>query len=149
MKKELSKQKNKVITAVMVFVFDNENNILLLNRIDNNNWEPVKGGINPGETWQEAAIRELNEETGFNPKNSPELIVTVDDELDTKQGEKTKIRGYVSYCHIDGVRSIPRLEEENGEKEHRAYRWITKEDLKKEKIYPPAADKQKWILIND
>ena len=46
-------------------LFDENKNLLLLKRTDNGKWEPVKGGINPGEEWKEAAFRELKEETGW------------------------------------------------------------------------------------
>ena len=75
-------------------------------------------------------------------------MAVVDDELDTNQGKKTKIRGYVSCCQIAGVRLVPKLEEENGEVEHNDYKWITRQELEKEIIYPPVADQQKWVLIS-
>ncbi len=85
--------KEKIIMAVMVFVFDEEKNILLLKRTDNKQWEPIKGGINTGESWIDAGLRELKEESGVVPKNNLELLRIVDDELDTAQGKKLKSRG--------------------------------------------------------
>ncbi len=45
---------------------------LLLNRAPDNSypgiWQPVAGKIRPGETAWEAGLRELQEETGFTPK---------------------------------------------------------------------------------
>jgi 8-oxo-dGTP pyrophosphatase MutT (NUDIX family) len=144
MNKELEKitmkneKKEKFIMAVMVFVFDEKKNILLLKRTDNGQWEPIKGGINDGENWINAALRELKEESGIVPKTNPELVNIIDDELDTKQGKKTKIKGHVTYCYVAGIKpSINIQEEENGELEHDEYKWISLEESGNEKIWPP------------
>ncbi len=134
-------KKEKIIMAVMVFVFDDEKNILLLKRIDNGQWEPIKGGINVGEDWVSATLRELNEESGIVPKNNPELLRVIDDELDTAQGKKTKIKGHVAYCYVTGVKpNINIQQEEDGELEHDEYKWIPLEKIESEKIWPPVAN---------
>lgn len=134
-------KKEKIILAVMVFVFDEEKNILLLKRIDNGQWEPIKGGINVGENWKSAALRELNEESSIVPKNNPELLRVIDDELDTAQGKKTKIKGYVAYCYVAGVKpNINIHQEEDGELEHDEYKWVSLEEIESEKIWPPVAN---------
>ena len=51
------------------FVFDNENNILLLHRIDRNTREPVKWWMEEGEDIEQTMIRELYEETGIVPQD--------------------------------------------------------------------------------
>lgn len=125
--------------AVMVFIFDNKKNLLLLKRIDNDQWEPVKGGIDIGEDWTKAGLRELKEETGMDPAKAPELFSVVDDELDTSQGTKTKIKGYVTYCFIDEEKPALSLDN-NKDKEHMNYKWVPFGEIEKENIYPPLAN---------
>jgi len=133
--------KEKMIMAVMIFVFDDKRNILLLRRIDNKKWEPVKGGINPGEEWHVAALRELEEEIGITPTLEPKLVSIVDDELDTHEGKKTKIKGHVSYCFVPGLTPIPALEKIEDEMEHDDFRWVSYEEIENEELFPPLANK--------
>ncbi len=134
-------EKGNMIMAVMVFVFDEEKNLLLLKRADNGQWEPIKGGINIGENWMAAAVRELKEESGIVPKTKPELVTIVNDELDTSQGAKTKIKGCITYCYVSGIKPAPNIkEEENGELEHNDFKWISFENIESEKMYSPLAN---------
>jgi len=139
--------KKKLIEAVMVFVFDEENNLLLLKRNDNNKWEPVKGGIKEGECWLSASEREVNEETGLTITFGPVLVSVVNDTLDTSQGKATKIKGYVSYCYVDGKKPKPKLEE--GEPpEHKDYKWVKENIVLKKNIYPPIANKLIRVVLS-
>ena len=47
----------------LAFIFDTENSILLLKRIDRKTWEPVKWWIEKNKTHQQAIVREIEEET--------------------------------------------------------------------------------------
>ena len=46
-------------------IFDDEGNVLLEKRADNGFWGLPGGGMNPGESVEEAAVREVLEETGL------------------------------------------------------------------------------------
>ncbi len=54
-----------LMVGATVFVFDNENRLLLLKRADNRCWGPPGGAVEPGEVVEEAARRETLEETGL------------------------------------------------------------------------------------
>jgi len=132
-------KKEKIIMAVMVFVFDEEKNLLLLKRCDNGQWEPVKGGVKDGEDWNAAGLRELGEEAGFAPDSGLKLLKIVDDELVTSKG-KTNIKGHVSYCYVSGIKPTPILTGDEEGKEHDDYRWVNFSDIHKEELFPPLAN---------
>lgn len=48
-----------------VVVMDDEGRILLIHRADDQTWGLPGGGVEPGESWSQAAVRECREETGW------------------------------------------------------------------------------------
>jgi 8-oxo-dGTP diphosphatase len=48
-----------------VLALDDRGNVLLIRRSDDRSWGLPGGGVEPGETWTEAALRECREETGW------------------------------------------------------------------------------------
>jgi 8-oxo-dGTP diphosphatase len=48
-----------------VVVLDDKDRVLLIHRSDDGTWGLPGGGVEPGETWSQAAIRECKEETGW------------------------------------------------------------------------------------
>lgn len=56
---------NSVVPAVSAIVPDASGRLLLIFRTDNNYWSIPGGGIKPGESASEAAVREVKEETGI------------------------------------------------------------------------------------
>jgi ADP-ribose pyrophosphatase YjhB (NUDIX family) len=56
---------NSIVPAVSAIVTDEHERILLILRTDNNYWSIPGGGIQPGETIKQAAVREVKEETGI------------------------------------------------------------------------------------
>ena len=54
-----------LMVGATVFVFDEQNRVLLLMRRDNKCWGPPGGAVEPGEVVEEAAKRETLEETGL------------------------------------------------------------------------------------
>ncbi len=75
-----NKNKLPLRIGVGVALLNNKNNIFVGKRIDNpnNSWQMPQGGVNKNETFEIAAKRELEEETGI--KNI-KLIKEVDDWL--------------------------------------------------------------------
>ncbi|MDN3355848.1 NUDIX domain-containing protein [Actinomadura sp. DC4] len=56
---------NSMVPSVNVVVVNDEGDILLIRRTDNNNWALPGGAIDLGESASQAAIRETQEETGI------------------------------------------------------------------------------------
>lgn len=54
-----------LMVGATVFVFDEENRLLMLKRVDNECWGPPGGAVEPGEVVEETALRETFEETGL------------------------------------------------------------------------------------
>ncbi|MDT8860404.1 NUDIX hydrolase [Alkalihalobacillus sp. MEB130] len=54
-----------ILTACSVFIYDNQKRVLLQHRTDTNNWGVPGGFMEMGETVEEAARREILEETGL------------------------------------------------------------------------------------
>lgn len=56
---------NSIVPAVSVIVRDDADRILLIHRTDNDLWTIPGGAMEPGESVPQAAVRETNEETGY------------------------------------------------------------------------------------
>ncbi|MGQ0842793.1 MAG: NUDIX hydrolase [Sporichthyaceae bacterium] len=56
---------NSIVPSVNVAVVDAEGRLLLIRRSDNGNWALPGGGIDVGESLSQAAVREVEEETGI------------------------------------------------------------------------------------
>lgn len=63
------KDKIKIIPHSVTIVFNKNNEVLLEKRADDGFFDFPGGGVDEGETFEEAAIRELYEETGLIAKN--------------------------------------------------------------------------------
>ncbi|MBO0610695.1 NUDIX hydrolase [Myceligenerans salitolerans] len=58
-------QPNSIVPAVSVIVRDETDRLLLIHRTDNDLWSIPGGAMEPGESVRQAAVRETNEETGY------------------------------------------------------------------------------------
>ncbi|MED1941123.1 NUDIX domain-containing protein [Cytobacillus firmus] len=61
-----------VITGASVIILDENNRLLLQLRKDNNCWGLAGGSLEPGETLEDVAKREMLEETGLTANDSPD-----------------------------------------------------------------------------
>jgi len=56
---------NSIVPSANVIVVNNKGEILLIRRTDNGNWAVPGGGMDPGESITDTAVRETLEETGI------------------------------------------------------------------------------------
>lgn len=56
---------NSIVPSVNVAVADSQSRLLAIRRTDNGNWALPGGGIDVGESVAQAAVREVEEETGI------------------------------------------------------------------------------------
>src|SRR5215471_8027913 len=56
---------NSVVPSANVIVLNDQGEILMIRRTDNGNWAVPGGGLDPGESITETAVRETREETGI------------------------------------------------------------------------------------
>lgn len=143
----MTKKKTRNINAVMVFVIDENCNILLLKRIDNDLWEPVKGGMHKKETWLDGAKRELNEETGLFPSKGPFLVDIVEDFFISEDKTEVVVNGHVSYCLVKGIKPEIKLNNNENDIDHKDSKWINIDIAIKEKIFPEIANKMLLKVI--
>ncbi|GAA4514096.1 NUDIX domain-containing protein [Actinoallomurus oryzae] len=59
---------NSMVPSVNVIVVNDDGDILLIRRTDNDNWALPGGAIDLGESAAQAAVRETQEETGITPE---------------------------------------------------------------------------------
>ena len=64
-----------LLPGVTAVVINERDEVLLQLRRDSETWAPPSGGVEPGETVADTAIREVNEETGISVE--PERVVAV------------------------------------------------------------------------
>lgn len=120
----------------------NKVNLLIFKRTDEvvypNQWRMIGGKVQDKETFYEAALRELDEETGLNPETFWTLP-SVNQFYDPKS---------------DSVRTIPAFASEVNPKdtitlnhEHSEYQWITKDEIEHYIVWPEQRRLMK-LLVN-
>lgn len=97
------------------------------------NWDFPKGQLDPGETHLEAAIRELEEETGYNSsdiqiiaklKHLPEVIT-----YGSGKKAKTATYFYATLVNLNKEPYLP-ISPKLGRPEHDEWRWVPTTDLR-------------------
>jgi dihydroneopterin triphosphate diphosphatase len=95
---------------------------LVLRRTDHGYWHAVAGGVEPGETPREAALRELREETGLVLDDVVEIggFEYVREPWEDDPGMRVECRAFLG--------DAPPRWEPQLDHEHDEYRWCTQAD---------------------
>lgn len=133
--------------VVRVVVLDAANHVLLLQTRDLGNpafgtsWELPGGGMEPGETYIEAAVRELREETGIKVEPAHVGIPTWRRDVEyTYRGEQRLQHEVVVIIRLDeaapNVEDSQRVDFES--EDHFAYRWWAVDEIvcSDQRFYP-------------
>lgn len=132
-----------MVPSVNVVVVNDDGDILLIRRTDNDNWALPGGAIDLGESAAQAAIRETQEETGI----TPEIIGLV--------GIYTDPRHVIHYTSNDEVRqefSIvltgrPISGQPTPSSESSEVRWVPVADIGAYKMGPRDAKKDRPLSV--
>jgi len=124
--------------AAAVMLLNSENKVFVAQRLDNalDAWQMPQGGLDPGETPEDGALRELEEETGIPPhlveliaRAPVELLYDLPSELQAKVWGG-KYRGQAQHWFL--ARFLGRDEDidlETAEPEFRAWKWVEPGEL--------------------
>lgn len=83
------------------------NEVLLVRRVDNGEWGPVTGIVDPGEHPSRTAVREVQEETGVSCVVEDLVGVGVTDVIVHANGDHAQYLDHTFRCqYIDGLASV-------------------------------------------
>ena len=130
---------NSIKPAAAVAIFNDQNEILMLHRADNNKWTMPGGTLEFGESLIECAIREVHEETGLDvvvqdiigTYTNPNILVAYSD------GEVRQEFTIVYYAEVNS--DAVTLDSESSE-----YKWVSLQEV----VSLPLADSQKRRLTD-
>ena len=113
----------RVVTGVVLR--DNRGRVLLMRRASEDTWGIPGGGLEPGETWSEAALRECHEETGWHARLEGVLGVYSDPATQCHQYRSGERRQFVGVVFL----ATPTVRTGSGDGEATELRWVTAIDL--------------------
>ncbi|GGE16041.1 DNA mismatch repair protein MutT [Marinithermofilum abyssi] len=101
------KKAEKIHPGIAVIIFDEQKRVLLQKRADVGLWGIPSGHVEPGETVEEAAIREVSEETGLNIRITKLIGVYSDPNSQIFTYPDGRVIHFITTCFqaeiIDGV----------------------------------------------
>ncbi|NLU79095.1 NUDIX domain-containing protein [Micromonospora sp. HNM0581] len=122
---------NSIVVAVSVFVQDEQDRVLLIQRTDNGLWSLPGGGQEIGETVAETAIRETHEETGVRVDVTG-LIGVYSDPGHVIAYTDGEVRQQFSLC----FRAVPVSGRPTPSDESREVRWVARDELGALDVHP-------------
>ncbi|MCI4081590.1 NUDIX domain-containing protein [Streptomyces sp. MMS21 TC-5] len=122
---------NSVVPSVTAVVRDEQGNLLLIHKTDNNLWALPGGGHDAGETIAQTVVREVEEETGI-AVVVEDIIGLYTDPQHVMAYDDGEVRQQFSICfHARPIRGTLRTSSESKE-----VRWVSPADLDELDIHP-------------
>ena len=96
-------------------------------------WHTIAGGVEPGEEWEAAALRELVEETGFAAPALEPLgeFTYIREEWESEAGSSVEVHAFI----VD----VPPDWEPTLDEEHDDYRWLPRDEAATLLFWPEPA----------
>jgi 8-oxo-dGTP pyrophosphatase MutT (NUDIX family) len=117
---------NSIVPSVNVIVTNDQGDILLIHRTDNDNWAPPGGAIDLGESLTQAAVRETKEETGIDCEITGLVGIYTDPKHVMHYTSNDEVRQEFSVVLTGGaIGGTPRPSSES-----REVRWVPAERLR-------------------
>ncbi|MEW5939622.1 MAG: NUDIX domain-containing protein [Chloroflexota bacterium] len=117
-------REGKIRLGCSVAIFDDEGRVLLTRRADNGQWCLPSGGMEPGESPSEAAIREVEEETGLTVRVRRLVGVYSDPHQLTVYADGTKVQIVAIHFEAEVVGGTLGLSEETT-----AFGWFSQKEV--------------------
>ncbi|PKH41916.1 ADP-ribose pyrophosphatase YjhB, NUDIX family [Nocardioides alpinus] len=140
--------------TVKLLLLDEEDRLLLINgrdpRSGDTHWYPVGGGIEPGESLQEAAAREAHEETGL-AALSPGVPVWTRDHTYRYDGRTVEVHEDWLVHTVPHFDPAPAAMSAYEARSVVGFRWWRADELcqTRETVYPPALGELLTALLRD
>lgn len=108
-----------------VVLRDKDGRVLLMRRSGEDTWGIPGGGLEPGESWTAAALRECREETGWNARIDGLLGIYSDPATQMHRYPGGALRHFVGVVFLaTAIEHVGAPDAETDE-----LRWVTKDDL--------------------
>lgn len=137
-------KKNKVQTVVF-YTAPNQRKVFLLLKMNEQRgffWQNITGGVEAGEDFRSAAIREAQEETGITTENIKKITPS-SLEFHFIDQWKNEVTEKVFFVEATGPWEI-KLDP----KEHCEFSWVTQEQIKESSVHYPSNYKCLMEAIN-
>ncbi len=108
-----------------VVLRDGDGRVLLMRRATEGTWGLPGGGLEPGESWAQAALRECREETGWEARIDELLGIYSDPATQVHRYPSGTLRQFVGVVFLATAKTCV------GERDNEAteLRWVTRNDL--------------------
>ncbi len=97
-------------------------------------WQPVTGGVEAGESLEEAALRELQEETGISPQSvAPEPLLLRNFQFSFQYEKRgMTFKEHVFFVELAETRQLIHLDA----REHQGFRWMSSLEAQAALFFP-------------
>lgn len=103
-----------IVPGACVLIFNEYGELMLQKRTDSFDWGTIGGSLEPGESLEEAAGRELHEEAGLTAKSFKFITLFSGEDMYYKYPNGDEIYNVMAIYEAIGVTGIPRVNGDEG-----------------------------------